>query len=175
MQRPDFIHWPLATPFPPAAGFIVIVVAAFLLGCVFSYAFARLGISRRTASPVLLACLIGSAVNIPVPRLGSRAVRVEPYVSVFGLRYFVPAMRKRVTGHARRADRADPVNLGKVPKLGAAAGEESRRCSSTLFTPAGFQPTEQRSCDGIRRSSSGSGPEVRLQDARLPGVSVRGD
>jgi uncharacterized membrane protein len=97
VQRPDFIYWPLATPFLLAVGFIVIVVVAFLLVGVFSYAFARLGISPGTASLVLLGCLIGSAVNIPVARLGSRAVRVEPYISVFGLRYFVPVIRKRVT------------------------------------------------------------------------------
>jgi uncharacterized membrane protein len=103
-QRPDFIYWPLATPFLLAAAFIVIVVAAFLLVGVFSYAFARLGISPGTASLVLLACLIGSAVNIPIARLSSRAVRVEPYISVFGLRYFMPVMRKRVTVLA--------VNLG---------------------------------------------------------------
>jgi uncharacterized membrane protein len=97
VQRPDFIYWPLATPFLLAAGFIVIVVAAFLLVGVFSYALARLGISPSTASLVLLACLISSAVNIPVARLSSRAVRVEPYISVFGLQYFVPVIRKRVT------------------------------------------------------------------------------
>ncbi len=97
VQRPDFIYWPLATPFLLAAGFIVIVVAAFLLVGVLSYALARLGISPGTASLVLLACLIGSAVNIPVARLSSSAVRIEPYISVFGLRYFVPVVRKRAT------------------------------------------------------------------------------
>jgi uncharacterized membrane protein len=96
-QRSDFIYWPLATPFLLAAGLIVIVVGAFLLVGVLSYAFARLGISPVTASLVLLACLIGSAVNIPVARLSSRAVRLEPYISVFGLRYFVPVMRRRAT------------------------------------------------------------------------------
>jgi uncharacterized membrane protein len=97
VQRPDFLYWPLATPFVLVAGLIVIAVAAFLLVGAFSYAAAKLGISPETASLVLLACLIGSAVNIPVARLGSRALRVEPYLSVFGLRYFVPVIRKRVT------------------------------------------------------------------------------
>jgi uncharacterized membrane protein len=97
VQRPDFRYWPLATPFVLVAGLIIIAVAAFLLVGIFSYAAAKLGISPETASLVLLACLIGSAVNIPVARLGSRAVRVEPYLSVFGLRYFVPVIPKRVT------------------------------------------------------------------------------
>jgi uncharacterized membrane protein len=104
VQRPEYIYWPLAAPFLLAAGFIVILLAAFLLVGVFSYALARLGISPGTAFLVLLACLIGSAVNLPVARLSSRAVRIEPYISVFGLRYFVPVIRKRATVLA--------VNLG---------------------------------------------------------------
>jgi hypothetical protein len=78
-----------------------------------SYALARLGISPGTASLVLLARLIGSAVNIPVARLSSRAVRIEPYISVFGLRYFVPVMRKRATVLA--------VNVGRA--VGGGPGE----------------------------------------------------
>jgi len=104
VQRPEFIYWPLAAPFLLAAALIAILLAAFLLVGVFSYALARLGISPGTASLVLLACLIGSAVNIPVARLGSRAVHLEQYISVFGLRYVVPVMRKRTTVLA--------VNLG---------------------------------------------------------------
>jgi uncharacterized membrane protein len=104
VQRPEFVYWPLAAPFLLAAGFIVILLVAFLLVGVFSYALARLGISPGAASLVLLACLIGSAVNIPVARLSSHAVRMEPYISVFGLRYFVPVMQRRATVLA--------VNLG---------------------------------------------------------------
>jgi uncharacterized membrane protein len=104
VQRPEFVYWPLAAPFLLAAGFIVILLVAFLLVGVFSYALARLGISPGTASLVLLACLIGSAVNVPIARLSSRAVRMEPYISVFGLRYFVPVVRRRATVLA--------VNLG---------------------------------------------------------------
>lgn len=104
VQRPEFIYWPLAAPFLLAAGLIVTLLVAFLLVGVFSYALGRLGISPGTASLVLLACLIGSAVNIPVTRLSSRAVRMEPYISVFGLRYFVPVIRRRATVLA--------VNLG---------------------------------------------------------------
>jgi uncharacterized membrane protein len=68
------------------------------------------GIPAHTAPPgpqltrPVVACLIGSAVNIPVARLSSRAVRIEPYISVFGLRYYVPVLRKRTTVLA--------VNLG---------------------------------------------------------------
>jgi uncharacterized membrane protein len=104
VRRPEFVYWPLAAPLLLAAGFIVALLAAFLLVGVFSYALARLGISPWTASLVLIACLIGSAVNIPVARLSSRAVWMEQYISAFGMRYFVPVMRKRATVLA--------VNLG---------------------------------------------------------------
>jgi hypothetical protein len=66
-QRPEFVYWPWAAPFLLAAGFIAILLAAFLLVGVLSFAL---------------------AVYIPVARLSSRAVRMEPYISVFGLRYF---------------------------------------------------------------------------------------
>lgn len=76
IQRPDLISWPPATPFLLAVGFVIIVVAAFLLAGAYSCALARLGISLGTACLVLLACLIGSAVNIPFGWLSSRAARV---------------------------------------------------------------------------------------------------
>jgi hypothetical protein len=126
------VIWPLATPFLLAAGFIVIVVAAFLLVGALPYAFARLGISPGTASVALLACLIGSAVNIPIARLSSRAVRVEPYINVFGLRYFVPVMRKRVTVLAVN------VGGGVVRARLSAADERSGLRPSTSFPRAGF-------------------------------------
>jgi uncharacterized membrane protein len=104
VQRPEFVYGPLAAPFLLAAGLIVLLLGAFLLVGLCSYALARLGISPSTASLVLIACLIGSAVNIPVARLRGRAAAMEQYISVFGLRYYVPVVRKRVTVLA--------VNLG---------------------------------------------------------------
>jgi len=98
------MYWPLAGPFLLAAVVMAVVVAAFLLVGVLTYALAKLGIAPQTAAFVLVGCLLGSAVNIPVARFRSSAVQMEPYVGVFGVRYFVPVLRSRSTVVA--------VNLG---------------------------------------------------------------
>lgn len=104
VTRPPFFYWPLAGPFLLAAVLIAALLAAFLLVGVLTYALVRLGISPQAAALVLLACLLGSAVNIPVARFRDSAVQIESYVSVFGIRYFVPVLRSRSTVIA--------VNLG---------------------------------------------------------------
>jgi len=102
--RSPFIYWPLARPFLLPAFAAVIMLAIFLQVGAVTYALGRLGIGPRAAALVLLACLLGSAVNIPVARLRSRMVRLEPFVAVFGIRYVVPVLRSRATVLA--------VNLG---------------------------------------------------------------
>jgi len=102
--RPGYIYWPLAGPFLAAAAVVAIALAAFLLVGVLSYALARLGISPSAAALVLIACLLGSAVNVPIARFRDNAVRMESYVSAFGIRYVVPVLRRRATVIA--------VNLG---------------------------------------------------------------
>jgi uncharacterized membrane protein len=67
------------------------VLAAFLFVGVLTYTLARLGIAPAAAALELLACLLGSAVNIPIARFRDSAVQMEPYISVFGIRYFVPS------------------------------------------------------------------------------------
>lgn len=104
VTRPPFFYWPLAGPFLLAAVLLAALLAAFLLVGVLTYALVRLGISPQAAALVLLACLLGSAVNIPVARFRDSAVQIESYVSVFGIRYFVPVLRSRSTVIA--------VNLG---------------------------------------------------------------
>jgi len=104
VTRPPLLYWPLAGPFLLAAIVLAAVLVAFLLLGVLTYALARLGIGPATAALVLLACLLGSAVNIPVARFRDSAVQLEPYVSVFGIRYLVPVLRSRSTVVA--------VNLG---------------------------------------------------------------
>jgi uncharacterized membrane protein len=67
---------------------------------------------------VLLASLLGSAFNIPIARLrGSSVVRLEPYVSAFGVGYFVPVLRRtRGTVLAVLGDALVPLALA-VPAL----------------------------------------------------------
>ncbi len=101
---PPILYWPLAWPFLLAAVALVVIVVALLLVGVLSYAFARLGIGPTAAAFVLIVSLLGSAVNIPVARLRDQAVRLEPTITVFGMRYYVPVLRSRFTVVA--------VNLG---------------------------------------------------------------
>jgi uncharacterized membrane protein len=95
--RPAYIYWPLAGRFLIAAVFIAALLVAFLQVGIVTYALGRLGIGPQAAALVLLACLLGSAVNVPIARFRTGAVRIEPFVSVFGIRYLVPVLRTRVT------------------------------------------------------------------------------
>ncbi len=91
------VYWPLTAPFLFAGlAAVVLLVALFQVG-LFSYAFARLGISPDVTLLLLVASLAGSAVNLPVARLRSRAVQVRRTVRVFGVRYVVPVLTRRHT------------------------------------------------------------------------------
>lgn len=103
-MRHGYIYWPLARPFLLAAVILAIGMAAVLLVGLLSYTLARLGISATATALLLLACLLGSAVNIPIARFHDTAVRMESYISVFGIRYVVPVLRRSATVLA--------VNLG---------------------------------------------------------------
>ncbi|HYB16877.1 MAG TPA: DUF1614 domain-containing protein [Streptosporangiaceae bacterium] len=90
-------YWPLARPFMLAGLVGVAFLVALLQVGVFSYAFARLGISPGIALLLLLASLAGSAVNLPVARLRNQVVEVRRMVTVFGIRYIVPMLTRRNT------------------------------------------------------------------------------
>jgi len=96
-DRSSLLYWPLAWPFLLAAVLIATVLVALLLVGALTYALARLGIPPATAALVFLGCLLGSAINIPVARLHATTVRIEPWISAFGIRYFVPVRRDRST------------------------------------------------------------------------------
>ena len=96
-RRPQMFSWPLAGPFLFAGLVAVALLVALLQVGVFSYAFARLGISPDVALMLLLAGLIGSAVNLPVARLRNQVVQVRRTVTVFGVSYLVPMLTRRNT------------------------------------------------------------------------------
>lgn len=102
--RSPFGYWPMAGPFLLAAVVIAVVAVAFLQVGIVTYALDRLGIGLTTAALVLLACLLGSAVNVPLARFRDNVAAMEPHASAFGIRYLVPVVRSRVTVIA--------VNLG---------------------------------------------------------------
>ena len=69
----------------------VVVVGLIEFG-VLSYAYSRMGISSGWMVAILVAALLGSAVDIPVAVVPTRIVRVEVPVRMFGLVYRVPAL-----------------------------------------------------------------------------------
>jgi uncharacterized membrane protein len=90
-------YWPLAMPFLVIGLVVLALLVALIQVGVFSYAFGRLGIGPDAALLILVASLIGSAVNLPVARLRSQVVTVNRVVSVFGVRYIVPLLTRRST------------------------------------------------------------------------------
>jgi uncharacterized membrane protein len=96
-RRPRMAYWPLGGPFLLAGLVVVTVLVALLQVGVFSYAFARLGISPGAALLLLLASLAGSVVNLPVARLRNQVVEVRRSVSAFGVRYLIPMLTRRNT------------------------------------------------------------------------------
>jgi uncharacterized membrane protein len=94
-RRQPVFHWPLAMPFLLMGLFAILVLTALVQ--VGSYTFYRLGISPDVALLLLLASLIGSAVNLPVARLRNQVIEVRRTVSVFGVRYLIPMMTRRNT------------------------------------------------------------------------------
>jgi uncharacterized membrane protein len=63
---------------------------------------------------ILLATLVGSAINIPVARVRSQIMYLYRQVRVFGVRYLVPATSRRITVVA--------VNIGGALVLVALSG-----------------------------------------------------
>ena len=94
-RRPQTLYWPMATPFVLSALFAILILTVLLQ--VGSYTFYRLGIGPGTVLLLLLASLVGSAVNLPVARLRNQVVQAHRTISVFGVRYLVPMMTRRNT------------------------------------------------------------------------------
>jgi len=87
-------------------GFLALLVLLFMfiqIGAI-SYALDKIGVSPSLIFTLLLACLVGSYINIPVHRLRNEQIIVNQVVSFFGFRFRVPTMARRETVIA--------VNLG---------------------------------------------------------------
>jgi uncharacterized membrane protein len=96
-RQRHMVYWPLTAPFLLAGLAAIALLVALIQVGVFEVAFARLGISPGIALLLLLASLLGSAVNVPVARLRNQVVQVRRTVSVFGVRYIVPMLTRRST------------------------------------------------------------------------------
>ena len=96
-RRPQLFYFPLTAPFLIAGLVAIALLVALIQVGLFSYAFARLGISPGIALLLLAASLAGSAVNLPVARLRNQIVQVPGMVTVFGVRYIIPVLVRRST------------------------------------------------------------------------------
>ncbi|MGA7800894.1 MAG: DUF1614 domain-containing protein [Gammaproteobacteria bacterium] len=92
-MHPSEIHYlPLSLPFFfVLVGLLAVVVALVETG-VLRYAYASIGIDRRRLLILLLLCLAGSYVNIPVARLPAHPVVSGQAVDFFGMQYVIPVV-----------------------------------------------------------------------------------
>jgi uncharacterized membrane protein len=87
-------YLPLTWPFFVALWFLFAMVIVLIEIGFLRYVFETLGVSQRYMLLLLVCCLLGSYVNIPVARLPPQYVRSGEVVRVFGIRYFVPVVRQ---------------------------------------------------------------------------------
>ncbi|MCA9218290.1 MAG: DUF1614 domain-containing protein [Planctomycetales bacterium] len=86
--------------FPVSPFFLVLLLFAFGLLVtliefnVLTYAYEKMGISRRYVFTILLLSLFGSGVNIPIAEFPAKDVHVDRVVRYFGMQYVVPQVER---------------------------------------------------------------------------------
>ncbi len=92
-MSPSSMHYFPVTPLFMVLLFVAFTVLVALLQFgVITYAYEKMGVGRRWILAILLASLLGSAVNIPVAELPGKDIVVEKAVNFFGVWYAVPAI-----------------------------------------------------------------------------------
>jgi uncharacterized membrane protein len=87
-----FLPFPLLVYLAFFALFAVLIVLIEIE--IIHYAAERLGIERRHIFTLLLLCLLGSYVNIPIARLPPEQVESGQIITVFGVPYVIPVVRE---------------------------------------------------------------------------------
>ncbi len=87
-------YLPLTWPFLALLWFLFGITVVLIQIGLLQYVFETLGVSRRYMLLLLVCCLLGSNVNIPVARLGSGYVQSGEPVQVFGMTYIMPVVRQ---------------------------------------------------------------------------------
>ncbi len=85
-------YFPLALPFLLIFFFLFLFLIVLIEIGVLSYAYRRIGVSRRYAFLLLFLSLLGSYVNIPIARLPPETVHSGNVVSLYGMKYVIPAV-----------------------------------------------------------------------------------
>jgi uncharacterized membrane protein len=90
-SAPHYLLW--------STGFVVLLFLLLAVTLVrierdlITFAYERLGLHHRAAIALLLATLVGSAINIPVAWFREQTVVSDRVVRAFGVRYVAPSSR----------------------------------------------------------------------------------
>jgi uncharacterized membrane protein len=84
------LYSPIGALFILAFWLLFAVLVAFIQIGVLQYVFERMGISRRYMLALLVLCLLGSYVNIPIFHLPGKQLHAGEVVDFYGMRYIVP-------------------------------------------------------------------------------------
>jgi uncharacterized membrane protein len=105
-MSPSPLHYFPVSPFFVLLlfGLLVLLAAVIQLKLV-TYAYEKIGVSRRHIMFLLLMSLVGSAINIPVAEVPVRNIMLHQMVDFFGMRYVIP----QIEHHGRMII---AVNLG---------------------------------------------------------------
>ena len=83
-------YLPLTGPFFSLLLGILLFVIVFIQVRALQYTYSRIGISSGVALLLLLGCLLGSYVNVPVAQLPEQQIVSGQEIEFFGMRYVVP-------------------------------------------------------------------------------------
>lgn len=83
-------YFPLTLPLYLGLGAIIVFLVVLVELNILAYTFEKMGIHPHLVFGLLLLCLLGSSINIPIARLPERHVVSDQIVSYFGVEYVVP-------------------------------------------------------------------------------------
>ncbi len=86
---------PLGLPFFLAITFLFALLIVLVEINILRYAFESIGVHRRYMFLLLVFCLLGSYVNIPIATLPAEQVYSGRVVEFFGMRYIIPMVETR--------------------------------------------------------------------------------
>src|SRR6266511_878020 len=90
--KPPFFS--LASPFVLGLLFLVGLLTALIEFGILGYAYEKLGVNHRYVLALLLLCLLGSYVNIPVAEWPAESVLSGQAVTYYGMRYVIPVVEQ---------------------------------------------------------------------------------
>ena len=85
-------YFPIITPFLALFGAMLGLLVLILQIRIFRYAFTSLGITSVSATFILLACLAGSFINVPIGVMGPNSEIIEQEIVHHGMHYVVPKL-----------------------------------------------------------------------------------